>query len=107
MKHDKIVPMQDKILVKRADAPTVSKGGIIIPEIAQEELQYGTVVAVGPGKVQSNGRRAEMSVKPGDKIYFTKNAVIDVMHDGVEHLMMKEDRVLLIEGSKSKLKVVN
>lgn len=107
MKHDKIVPMQDKILVKRADAPTMSKGGIIIPEIAQEELHYGTVVAAGPGKVQANGRRAEMSVEPGDKIYFTKNAVIDVMHDGAEHLMMKEDRVLLIEGKKSKLKVIN
>lgn len=107
MKHDKIIPMQDKILVKRADAPTVSKGGIIIPEIAQEELHYGTVVAVGPGKVQSNGRRAEMSVKPGNKVYFTKNAVIDVMHDGVEHLMMNENRVLLIDETKSNLEVVN
>lgn len=96
MKHDKIIPLQDKILVKRAEAPTKSKGGIIIPEIAQEELQFGSVVAVGPGKVKSNGKRAEMSVKAGDKVYFTKNAVIDVMHDGSEHLMMKEDRVLLI-----------
>lgn len=103
MNHDKIVPMQDKILVKRAEAPSTSKGGILIPEIAQEELHYGTVIAVGPGKIQSNGRRAEMSVKPGDKIYFTKNAVIDVMHDGSEHLMMKEDRVLLVEGLQLKI----
>jgi len=96
MKHDRIVPIHDKILVKRAESPTISKGGIIIPEIAQEELQFGTVIAAGPGKVQSNGKRAEMSVKSGDKVYFTKNAVIDVMHDGYEHLMMKEERVLLI-----------
>ena len=97
MSTDIIKPCGDKILVKRADAETKTKGGLIIPELATEEQAFGTVIAVGPGKVDEAGRRHPMTVKAGDKVYFTKNAVIEVKHNGEDLLMMKEDRILLIE----------
>lgn len=96
MKKDIIKPSGDKILVKRADPETKTKGGIIIPELAMEDQAFGTVIDVGPGKIDEKGHRHPMTVKAGDKIYFTKNAVIEVQHNGSEHLMMKEERVLLI-----------
>lgn len=97
MKHDQIVPCLDKIIVKRDTADMKTYGGLYIPETSQEEPAHGTVVAVGPGAIGHDGRRCKMSVKVGDKVYFTKNAVIDIQHNGSDHVMMKEDRVLLIE----------
>lgn len=93
----KVKPIQDKILVKRAEAKDVTKGGLFIPQMAIEQPLYGKIIAVGPGKVDAKGTRTQMSVKPGEHIYFTKNATTEVQHNGSEHLIMKEDRVLLIE----------
>lgn len=97
MKKDAIKPLQDQILVKRSEPKGKTLGGIIIPEIALEDTGYGTVVAIGPGKINSKGLREIMSVKVGDVVYFTKNATIEVQHKGVEHLIMKEERVLVIQ----------
>ena len=98
MKKDKIKPMGDKVLIKRADAETKTKAGLYLPEGSAEAPAYGKVVAVAPGRVNLKGIREPMNVKVGDHVYFTKNAVIEVEHNGVEHLMMKEERVLLIEN---------
>ena len=97
MKHAEIKPTGDKILVKQAEPEKTTKGGLFIPEIASEAPSYGTVIAVGPGKKDDKGNIQKLQVKAGDKIYFTKNATVEVMHNGAEHLMMKEERVLLIE----------
>ena len=90
----KIKPLQDRILVKRIEEEEKTKGGIIIPDAAKEKPQEGKVVAVGDGKVLENGKKAPLTVKPGDKILFGKYAGTEVKIDGEEHLILREDDVL-------------
>ncbi len=92
----KIRPLQDRILVKRVDEEDTTTGGIIIPDSAKEKPQEGLVAAVGPGKTLENGDIAEIGVKPGDRILFSKYAGTDVEVDGSEHIIIREDDVLAI-----------
>jgi len=92
----KVKPLQDRILIKRVEEETKTRGGIIIPDSAKEKPQEGLVVAVGPGKVTENGTRVECEVKPGDRILFGKYSGTDIKVDGVEHLIMREDDILAI-----------
>jgi chaperonin GroES len=92
----KIKPLADRILVKREDPSETVRGGIIIPDTAKEKPQEGRVVAVGPGKVDDEGKRVPMEVKKGDKILMGKYAGTEVKIDGEEHLIMREDDVLAI-----------
>jgi chaperonin GroES len=92
----KIKPLADRILVKREEPSETVRGGIIIPDTAKEKPQEGRVVAVGPGKVDENGKRVALEVKKGDKILMGKYAGTEVKIDGVEHLILREDDVLAI-----------
>jgi len=92
----KIRPLQDRILVKRVDEEETTSGGIIIPDSAKEKPQEGQVVAVGPGKTLDSGSVAELSVKAGDRILFSKYAGTDVNVDGDEHIIIREDDVLAV-----------
>lgn len=96
MKHEMIKPIRDRVLIKPTSKEEMTKGGLFIPEIAQEQTLCGTVVAIGSGEVSYNEFKSAMTVKPGDRVYFTKNATNEVMHNGSEHLIMKENRILLI-----------
>lgn len=89
-----IKPLQDRVLVKRLEAEEKTASGIIIPDTAKEKPQEGEVIATGPGKVLENGTRIELTVKPGDKILFSKYAGTEVKIDGVEYLIMREDDIL-------------
>ena len=84
-------PINDRVLVKPADAEETTKGGIIIPDTAKEKPQRGTVVAVGPGKDDVN-----MSVKIDDTVLYGKYAGQEVSYDGEDFLIMKQDDILLI-----------
>lgn len=90
----KIRPLSDRVLVLRIDEDEKTKGGIIIPDTAKEKPQEGKVVAVGPGKVDDNGKRISMAVKKNDRILFGKYAGNEIKIDGVEHLIMREDDIL-------------
>ena len=68
----KLKPLGDRVLVKVEEAKEVKKSGIIIPDTAKEKPQEGTVIAVGKGKVDNNGKLIPMDVKEGDKILFGK-----------------------------------
>jgi len=92
----KIQPLADRILVKRAEPEEVRRGGIIIPDTAKEKPQECTVMAVGPGKVDDQGKRVPLEVKVGDRILIGKYAGTEVKIDGEEHLIMREDDVLAI-----------
>lgn len=92
----KVKPLHDRILVKRLEAKEVKKGGIIIPDTAQEKPQEGEVIAVGPGKVGDDGKRQPMDVKVGDKILFGKYSGSEVKLDDEEFLFMREEDVLCI-----------
>ena len=94
----KIRPLHDRILVKRIEEETTTKGGIIIPDTAKEKPQEGRVVAVGGGKLLEDGSVRPLDVKTGDKILFSKYAGTDVKLEGEEHIIIREDDVLAIIG---------
>ena len=89
-----IKPLHDRVIVKRIEEEEKTAGGIIIPDTAKEKPQEGKVVAVGPGKVDEKGDRIPMAVKADDKVLFGKYAGNEIMIDGVEHLIMREDDIL-------------
>jgi chaperonin GroES len=92
----KLRPLGDKILVKRLEAETKTKSGIVLPDSAKEKPKQGTVIAVGEGKRLENGNRAPVNVKKGDKIIFTSYAGTEIKIDGEELMIMSEDDVLAI-----------
>jgi chaperonin GroES len=92
----KFKPLADRVLIKRLEQEEVTKGGIIIPDSAKEKPIRGEVVAVGPGKVNDEGKAIPVSVKKGQKVLFGKYSGNEIKIDGVEHLMMREDDILAI-----------
>lgn len=91
-----VKPLQDRILVLRQEGEQKTAGGIIIPDTAKEKPLEGKVVAVGPGKIDKDGKRISVELKPGDRILFSRYAGTEIKIDGVEHLMMREDDILAI-----------
>jgi chaperonin GroES len=94
----KIRPLNDRVLVVRIEEKEKTSGGIIIPDTAKEKPQEGKVIAVGPGKLDENGKRIPLEVKKDDRVLFGKYSGNEVMIDGVEHLIMREDDILGIIG---------
>lgn len=90
----KIRPLQDRILVKRVEEESKTKGGIIIPDSAKEKPAEGIVVAVGEGKRLEDGQRMTPDIKTGDRVLFAKYAGTEVKIEDEEHLVMREDDVL-------------
>ena len=92
----KIRPLSDRIVIKRLEQESTTKGGIIIPDTAKEKPIQGLVVAVGNGKVLKNGKTLPLDVKPGDKVLIGKYSGTEVKLDGVEHVIINEDDVLAV-----------
>ena len=92
----KLRPLNDRVLIKRLESETLSKGGIIIPDNAKEKPAEGIVVAVGEGKLLENGKVRALEVKAGDKVFFRKYAGNEVTIEGVEHIIMREEEVLAV-----------
>jgi len=90
----KIRPLHDRVILKRLEEETKSKGGIIIPDSAKEKPAQGQVIAVGDGKVLENGTKVGMNVKKGDKVLFIKYAGTEVKIEGEEYLIMREEDIL-------------
>ncbi|MFZ5563861.1 MAG: co-chaperone GroES [Thermodesulfobacteriota bacterium] len=90
----KFRPLHDRILVKRVEEETKTKGGIIIPDTAKEKPIEGKVMAVGNGRVGEDGKRIPLEVKKGDRILFGKYGGTEVKMDGEEYLIMREDDIL-------------
>ncbi len=90
----KLQPLGDRIVVKAVEQETQTKSGIYIPDSAKERPQEGSVIAVGPGKVNDDGTRAVMDVVVGDTIIYSKFAGTEFEEDGEEFLVMRETDVL-------------
>lgn len=87
-------PLHDRVLVRRASNDEKTKGGIILPETAQEKPMEGEVIAVGSGYINDNGDKRPLDVKAGDKIVFSKWAGTEVTIDGEELMVMKESDII-------------
>ena len=95
----KFRPLHDRVVVRRVEEDTKTKGGIIIPDTAQEKPMQGEVIAVGPGGRDENGKLIPIDVKVGETILFGKWSGNEVKIDGVEYLIMKESDIMgVIEG---------
>ncbi len=91
----KITPLGKRVLIKRHKAVT-TKGGIFLPDTAQEKPKEGEVVAVGPGVEDENGNIQSLSVRVGDRILFSTYAGTEVKGMGTEddYLILSEDDIL-------------
>lgn len=87
-------PLFDRVLVKRNDEPTKSKGGLFLPETAKEKPVEGTVIAVGAGRVADDGQVTPLTIKVGDRIVFGKYSGTEIKIDGEDRLILREDDIL-------------
>jgi chaperonin GroES len=90
-----IKPLGNRVLVKRAEMK-MSKGGILLPETAQEKPRQGEVIAIGPGKMDEKGNLKKVNVRVGDVILFSSYAGTEVKteDDQADFLIMSEDDIL-------------
>lgn len=91
-----IRPLQDKVLVKRVATEGKTKGGIIIPDTAQEKPQEGKVEAVGNGRILQDGKVVPLQVKKGDRILFGKYGGNEIRINGEDYLILEENEILAV-----------
>jgi chaperonin GroES len=94
MAKTKFRPLHDRVVVRRIDAESKTKGGIIIPDTAKEKPQEGEIIAVGPGGRDEAGKLIKPDVKTGDRVLFGKWSGTEVKLDGEELLIMKESDIM-------------
>jgi chaperonin GroES len=87
-------PLHDRVLIRRVEAEEKTKGGILIPDTAQEKPMEGEVVAVGPGARGEDGKIHPLDVKAGDRVLFGKWSGTEIKLDGEELIIMKESDVM-------------
>ena len=92
----KVIPLNDKILVKRLEAEEKTAGGILLPDTAKEKPRQGKIRALGDGKLLDTGKRAAFQVKEGDTVLFSSYSGNEVQVDGEEYLIMSEDDILAV-----------
>ena len=89
-----IKPLSDRILIRPTEQKEMTESGIILPDTAKERPQEGEVVAVGPGRYLSNGKRLEMELKSGDKVIYSKYSGTEIEADDGELLLLGSNDVL-------------
>lgn len=93
MQKQRIKPLGNRVLVQRSKAQT-SKGGILLPDTAQEKPKEGLIIAVGPGKIDDEGKKQPLNVKEGDRVLFSSYAGTEIKEDDNDYLIMSEDDIL-------------
>ena len=94
----KIQPLADRVVVKALEESEQMRGGLYIPDTAKEKPQQGEVVAVGPGKLNDDGKHIALEVKVGDKVLYGKYSGTEVNVGGDEFLILRETDVLAVIG---------
>ncbi len=89
-------PLGDRVVIRVLEQEEKTASGIFLPDTAKEKPSQGEVVAVGPGKLQDDGKRVALDVKVGDKIIFSKYAGTEVKFEGVKYLIVSERDILAI-----------
>jgi chaperonin GroES len=89
-------PLGDRVVVKPAGREETTKSGIVLPDTAKEKPQRGTIVAVGAGRRDDDGKRISMDVKEGDEVLFAKYAGTEFKHDEDDLLILSEKDILAV-----------
>ena len=87
--------LDDRVMVKTVQEEM--EGSIVLPDSAEKKPFKGEVIAVGPGKLLENGKRVDMSVKPGNTVVFSKYGGTEIKHEGEEYLILREEDILAKE----------
>jgi len=87
-------PLEDRVLVRPAESETVTAGGIVLPDNAQEKPQRGEVVAAGPGRLSKKGERLPMPVAVGDSVIYGKFSGNNLEIEGEEYKVLRADEIL-------------
>ena len=96
----KLKPLADRVIVKPIEEQEQKRGGIIVPDTAKEKPMQGDIVAVGPGKVNDDGKTLPLEVKTGDRILFGKYSGTEVEIDGQKLLVMRESDIYAIVAKR-------
>ena len=91
-----IRPLHDRVLARRIEEQEQMKGGIIIPDTAKEKPQEAEIIAVGPGKIQDDGKRQAMDVNSGDRVLIGKYSGSEIKIDDEEYVILREDEILAV-----------
>ena len=92
----KLRPLGDRVVVRPTPREEMTKSGIVLPDTAKEKPQEGTVIAVGPGRVDDNGNRVPVDVKVGDTVLYSKYGGTEVKYAGEEYLVLSARDVLAV-----------
>jgi chaperonin GroES len=92
----KLKPLGNRVVIEPLEEEEITAGGIVLPETAKEKPQKGTVIAVGPGERDENGKRIEMDVKTDDQVLFAKYAGTEIKVEGKKLLILRESDLLAI-----------
>ncbi|MEM7754809.1 MAG: co-chaperone GroES [Planctomycetota bacterium] len=93
-----VKPLEDRVLVKPIEAEARTESGLYLPESSKERPIQGEIIAAGPGKLLDNGKRANLSVKKGDRVVYGKYAGSEVEIKGDKHLILRETELLGVVG---------
>ena len=96
MKTFGLQPLEDRIAVLPSEEEQTTVSGIVIPDTAKEKPQEGTVIAVGPGRIDDNGNRVPLDVSVGDKVIYSKYGGTEVKYSGEEYLILSARDVLAV-----------
>jgi len=90
----KLIPLDDRVVIKQSEAKEKTSGGIILPDTAKEKPQIGKIIATGPGKLLDNGKRNKMSVKKKDKVIYAKYIGNEIEIDEEKYVILRESDIL-------------
>jgi len=92
----KLKPLGDRVVVEPIEQEDVTMGGIVLPETAKEKPQKGTVLSIGPGARDEDGKRIAMDVQVNDTVLFAKYAGTEIKIEGKKYLILRESDLLAI-----------
>lgn len=91
-----IKPLEDRVVIQTVEAEQTTSFGLVLPDTAKEKPQEGKVVAVGPGRIDDNGKRVPVDVAVGDLVIYSKYGGTEVKYDGEEYLILSARDILAV-----------
>ncbi len=93
-KKSRLIPLGDRVVLKREEAASTTSGGIVLPDAAQDKPQKGTVISVGDGHTKSDGTKLALPAKEGDRVLFSSYAGEEINRGDEEYLLLRESDIL-------------
>ena len=91
-----IKPLEDRVVIQTVEAEQTTSFGLVLPDTAKEKPQEGKVVAVGPGRIDDNGKRVPVDVAEGDLVIYSKYGGTEVKYDGTDYLLLNARDILAV-----------